>query len=145
MDTPKHCWECSRRSLVCDGVRPECRRCSSSGVTCPGYGKTKPLRLRFLAPGQVNSQTRRKRSKPARNTTQHTPSPQAEDGNKGKITETALARPRPKPDAKAETPPQQDFSVLTPRYELTTDICALFDAGLYCKSTQARCCSLVVC
>lgn len=47
------CWECRRRRLVCDFVRPRCRKCESRGVACPGYGGKKPLR--WLPPQQVNS------------------------------------------------------------------------------------------
>ncbi|KAK0643770.1 C6 zinc finger domain-containing protein [Cercophora newfieldiana] len=56
----KHCWECARRCLVCDSTRPACRRCSQSGTECPGYDQ-KPLRLRWLAPGRVTSQNRRRK------------------------------------------------------------------------------------
>lgn len=52
----RHCWECLRRRLVCDFGRPGCDRCADSGIDCPGYGETQPLRLRWLDPGKVSSQ-----------------------------------------------------------------------------------------
>lgn len=54
----KSCWECSRRRLVCDEVRPTCRKCRDAGIVCPGYSGAKPLR--WLAPGRVNARIRRK-------------------------------------------------------------------------------------
>lgn len=54
-DRKRHCWECCRRSLVCDSTEPECKRCTASGNPCPGYGKTEPLRLKWLPPGKVKA------------------------------------------------------------------------------------------
>ncbi|KAL2827334.1 hypothetical protein BDW59DRAFT_171363 [Aspergillus cavernicola] len=51
----RHCWECLRRSLVCDFQVPGCKRCAASKTNCPGYGETPPVRVKWLAPGQVNS------------------------------------------------------------------------------------------
>ncbi|KAK1147251.1 hypothetical protein N8T08_001990 [Aspergillus melleus] len=51
----QHCWECLRRSLVCDFARPQCKRCATAGISCPGYGKTEPRRLKWLPPGKVTS------------------------------------------------------------------------------------------
>jgi hypothetical protein len=47
------CWECRRRRLVCDSIRPRCRKCQVRGVDCPGYDGKKPLK--WLQPQQVNS------------------------------------------------------------------------------------------
>ncbi|KAI1431052.1 hypothetical protein GGR50DRAFT_112423 [Xylaria sp. CBS 124048] len=52
----KHCWECQRRRLVCDSVRPVCNRCRNNGIVCPGYGEKKPLR--WLKPGRVTTRNR---------------------------------------------------------------------------------------
>ncbi|KAJ1337375.1 fungal specific transcription factor domain-containing protein [Microdochium nivale] len=49
----QHCWECRRRSLVCDSARPACARCYAAGLACPGYGDIKPTRVRWLVPGTV--------------------------------------------------------------------------------------------
>ncbi|KAL8369694.1 hypothetical protein RB595_000164 [Gaeumannomyces hyphopodioides] len=51
----RHCWECLRQNLVCDATKPGCRRCALAATSCPGYGDTKPTRLRWLAPGRVKS------------------------------------------------------------------------------------------
>lgn len=59
-DRKRHCWECLRRSLVCDFTRPHCTRCSTSGIACPGYGKTEPRRLKWLPPGKVTSRRQKK-------------------------------------------------------------------------------------
>ncbi|KAK2820031.1 hypothetical protein FQN49_007789 [Arthroderma sp. PD_2] len=56
----RHCWECRRRCLVCDFTRPACKRCLASGTACPGYGKTKPSRLRWVSPGRVTAQKTRR-------------------------------------------------------------------------------------
>ncbi|KAM5341582.1 hypothetical protein ACJ41O_014613 [Fusarium nematophilum] len=54
--TPKPCWECLRRRLVCDLGRPTCKKCRDRDVECPGYDK-KPLK--WLQPGQTRSKGRR--------------------------------------------------------------------------------------
>jgi hypothetical protein len=59
-ESRNHCWECLRRKLVCDFARPGCDRCTRSGITCPGYG-VKPVRLKWLAPGQVKARNRKRR------------------------------------------------------------------------------------
>ncbi|KAH8429280.1 uncharacterized protein LDX57_006947 [Aspergillus melleus] len=51
----QHCWECLRRPLVCDFARPQCKRCATAGIPCPGYGKKEPRRLKWLPPGKVTS------------------------------------------------------------------------------------------
>lgn len=57
----KHCYECLRRSLVCDSTRPSCTRCTTSGTPCPGYDHPPPRPLRWLAPGRVTSRRRKKK------------------------------------------------------------------------------------
>jgi hypothetical protein len=52
----RHCWECLKRRLVCDFAYPECKRCSISGVVCPGYNDTKPVK--WLTTGKVISGNR---------------------------------------------------------------------------------------
>ncbi|KAI0010167.1 putative C6 finger domain protein [Xylariaceae sp. FL0662B] len=61
----RHCWECLRRCLVCDSTHPVCKRCSASGIVCPGYKDEKPLRLRWLAPGRTISQNRKPKGTPS--------------------------------------------------------------------------------
>ncbi|KAH8195299.1 hypothetical protein TruAng_010522 [Truncatella angustata] len=53
----RQCWECQRRRLVCDGIRPVCNKCKTNKVVCPGYEDKKPLV--WLAPGKVTSRVRR--------------------------------------------------------------------------------------
>ncbi|KAI1757696.1 hypothetical protein F4782DRAFT_479515 [Xylaria castorea] len=53
----RHCWECLRRRLVCDSVRPICNRCRTNGIVCPGYGEQQPLR--WVKPGRVTARNRR--------------------------------------------------------------------------------------
>lgn len=53
----RHCWECLRRRLVCDGGQPFCRKCDGAGVVCPGYDDKKPLR--WIANGTVSSRPRK--------------------------------------------------------------------------------------
>lgn len=53
----KPCWECLRRRLVCDFTRPTCRKCLKTGIVCPGYGNSKPLK--WLAPGSVTFRRRK--------------------------------------------------------------------------------------
>ncbi|OTB18169.1 hypothetical protein K445DRAFT_73332 [Daldinia sp. EC12] len=48
----RHCWECRRRCLVCDFTEPKCRRCSASGIECPGYNDVKPVKFKWLPPGR---------------------------------------------------------------------------------------------
>ncbi|KAI0448195.1 hypothetical protein F4803DRAFT_497023 [Xylaria telfairii] len=54
----RHCWECLRRRLVCDSVRPICNRCRTNGIVCPGYGEQQPLR--WVKPGRVTARNRRR-------------------------------------------------------------------------------------
>ncbi|CAI6339918.1 unnamed protein product [Periconia digitata] len=58
----RHCWECLRRRLVCDGTHPSCKRCQMSSIDCPGYGHKKPLR--WVEPGK-KSRKRLSKEKPA--------------------------------------------------------------------------------
>ncbi|CAI6042837.1 unnamed protein product [Clonostachys chloroleuca] len=55
--SPKSCWQCSKRRLVCDLGKPGCKKCANHGVECPGY-ETKPLQ--WMQPGQTRSKGARK-------------------------------------------------------------------------------------
>ncbi|PKK52250.1 hypothetical protein CI102_2332 [Trichoderma harzianum] len=57
----RHCWECRRRCLVCDSELPECKRCRTSGIRCPGYGEVKPTRLKWVTPGRVLSRDQKQK------------------------------------------------------------------------------------
>lgn len=62
----RHCWECLRRDIACDGTYPVCKTCAGKEVVCPGYDNTKPLR--WLTPGKVTSRTGRKKKCPSTKT-----------------------------------------------------------------------------
>ncbi|KAK5995378.1 Phomenoic acid biosynthesis cluster-specific transcriptional regulator-like protein [Cladobotryum mycophilum] len=55
---PLGCWECLKKRRVCDLGRPQCRKCHTRGLDCPGYDK-KPLK--WLQPGQTRSKGQRAR------------------------------------------------------------------------------------
>lgn len=55
--SPKSCWQCAKRRLVCDLAKPGCKKCATHGVECPGY-ETKPLQ--WMQPGQTRSKGARK-------------------------------------------------------------------------------------
>lgn len=57
----RQCWECFRRRLVCDTSEPSCKKCTSAGKTCPGYGATEPLK--WLAPSTNRCLTQRQKRK----------------------------------------------------------------------------------
>jgi len=57
----RHCWECLRRRLVCDGGQPFCHKCDGAGVVCPGYDDKKPLR--WIANGTISSRPRKGKKK----------------------------------------------------------------------------------
>ena len=41
------CRMCKKRRIKCDEGEPACKRCTKSGLTCPGYDAEKPLKIRF--------------------------------------------------------------------------------------------------
>jgi hypothetical protein len=106
----RHCWECRRRYLVCDSTEPECRRCSASGVTCPGYSDVKPTRIRWLAPGTVNSRTRKR-------------DPSLSDENEKKLLKQQVALAT-----------ELRNCIAVPPFQMKTDVCALAQAAEYCRS-----------
>lgn len=104
----RHCWECLRRSLVCDFTQPECKRCIKSGTPCPGYGEKEPLRLNWLAPGKVKSRTRARKTK---------------DSGHGNQEPVITINDRAK---------NPDFLII-PRHCFKVNADAIFDAIDYCK------------
>ena len=110
-DQKQHCWECRRRYLVCDSTKPACTRCSASNIVCPGYGHAKPARLRWLAPGTVNSRRRKPKDKDL--------------GDRGtfQVPETSLV-----PHSMPTT------SIHVPYFDINIDACPLLaQAANYCK------------
>ncbi|KAK2732047.1 hypothetical protein CKAH01_01993 [Colletotrichum kahawae] len=108
----RHCWECRRRCLVCDFTEPACRRCSTAGVECPGYGDVKPMRLEWLAPGRVVSRGSRRKSKR-----------QSDGENRCQVNNFA---------SRSEEVPAKISYV--PWFEMKTDVCALPQAAEYFNS-----------
>ncbi|OLN88995.1 hypothetical protein CCHL11_06035 [Colletotrichum chlorophyti] len=110
----RRCWECLRRRLVCDAVRPVCNKCRVSGIVCPGYDDKKPLT--WLTPGKVTCRTRRKVRAPA-----------DEDQKKGVTTNgkerTRRAIPRNKDVMQG--------AECVFHSELRTDVCDIYEAVQY--------------
>lgn len=108
-DQKQHCWECRRRQLVCDSTRPGCTRCFKAGVSCPGYGPSKPVQFKWLPPGKVKSRNPKSR----KNLTNNAPGPN-----------------------KAESP-NDVVSVIanSPSTEISTLAHMLVEAAEYCRST----------
>jgi hypothetical protein len=110
----RHCWECRQRSLVCDATEPACKRCSKSGIDCPGYGAVKPTRLKWLAPGRVTSRRRRRNG----------------------VLSDEIEIKYSQMEAKTTTElawPMADDQFAIPRFTLKTEACALVQAVGYCK------------
>ncbi|CAH0042751.1 unnamed protein product [Clonostachys rhizophaga] len=55
--SPKSCWQCAKRRLVCDLGKPGCKKCANHGVECPGY---EAKHLQWMQPGQTRSKGARK-------------------------------------------------------------------------------------
>ena len=128
----RHCWECRRRSLVCDSATPACNRCIRTGIDCPGYGETKPRRLQWVAV-DGSGRGRRRRAGLTR-----TPPPKRNlesDGDTTKDSAPTL------PVVDFETPTElmvwaqdpQDVSVMTTQLELQVPLKWLSQAVEYCK------------
>lgn len=107
----RHCWECYGRRLVCDSTHPECQRCVKAGKTCPGYSDRKPVRIRWLAPGQVQSKMRKSKNQRA--------------GKVIKATEESVTTP--------------EMVLLSPQLE-TVEMNVLFDATEYCMPAEMSDC-----
>ena len=113
----RHCWECLRRCLVCDSTKPACSRCTAAGGLCPGYGDVKPTRLRWVAPGKVNSRVRRRGG-----------SCSAEPSKPGFHGQSFTA------DTSATVSRPNAKNISIPRFNMDTDTNALVNAAEYCKS-----------
>lgn len=53
------CWGCRWRRVRCDAQQPSCLKCTSKGLSCPGYSTVKPLkwRHRITQPQSLHVQT----------------------------------------------------------------------------------------
>ncbi|UPL03775.1 hypothetical protein LCI18_014709 [Fusarium solani-melongenae] len=116
----RHCWECRRRCLVCDFTEPACKRCSTAGVECPGYGHVKPQTLKWLTPGRVTSRSRKRKG------SRSPSSPVENDPSKANSFTTE------QPQMIAA------FNIPIPRFELKTDVCSLPEAAEYFNSCIYR-------
>lgn len=125
----RRCWECQRRRLVCDSVKPVCNKCRASGIVCPGYDDRKPLT--WLAPGKITCRTRRKG--------------RGVDKDTGAKKDTK-AKTKPKPKRPGEPEDSEAFIRSKNKYggelvfhsALRTDICDVFEAVQYCKLHTTR-------
>lgn len=113
----RHCWACLRRRLVCDFTRPSCNRCYKDGMDCPGYGTQKPLRWKG------NEVVARPGSRWAMRV-----APISSDREKDKQVSWIQGEPE------AETASNTAIS----RFQVTTDVCDVFQAVEYCTSLSRR-------
>ncbi|KAF6836215.1 C6 zinc finger domain protein [Colletotrichum musicola] len=108
----RQCWECQRRRIVCDAVRPVCGKCKATGVVCPGYEDKKPLT--WLAPGKVKTRTW-KRKTPAK---------------KGETTATK-GSPQAMALAKAQREQKEKEAAIVFGRDLRSDMCDIVEATVY--------------
>jgi hypothetical protein len=122
----QQCWECRRRRLVCDGTQPVCTKCRAARIVCPGFADKKPLT--WLAPGQVMSRTRRKKS-PNANTKppngKALPIRKACNGAKRRVEKL-------KSSAMASDSSEAEMVEIGRPVELRPEVCDIFEAMLYC-------------
>ncbi len=147
-ETPrKHCWECLRRRLVCDSVRPVCNRCRTSGLVCPGYDDKQPLR--WVKPGRVTVRTRRRpKAGVSVGAKQTTPDNTDVDGDVIDANIADRTRPTSK-EGSSDSDLQREFDALcslgirqpkTPdaimRYDIACENFAGVQASYICKSIR---------
>ncbi|KAM0808354.1 putative Fungal-specific transcription factor domain-containing protein [Seiridium cardinale] len=115
----RQCWECLRRRLVCDSVRPVCNKCKATGVVCPGYEDKKPLK--WVTPGKVTSRTKRVKSSSAKK----------DDKTWGPPHETTQEA---SVDSTSKLIVLKDgFTDTIPRAEWSSDVSDVVQAIYYCK------------
>ncbi|KAK4140043.1 fungal-specific transcription factor domain-containing protein [Dichotomopilus funicola] len=125
----QQCWECRRRRLVCDGAQPVCSKCRAAGIVCPGYADKKPLT--WLAPGQVMSRTRRKKSPAGRANPKSQQSRGAVD-RKVTVTQRPKARNNGTTGRAAENEGQvQDEGWFGRPVDLRPEVVDVFEAMMY--------------
>jgi len=115
----RHCWECLRRRLVCGFEVPGCERCAASGVDCPGYGETPPMRVKWLVPGTVKLRQRKDVSNRQKNSRAGSES----TGSEKSPSESSGANSCLADDTR---------KVALPHPHLKTDYHALIDSVEYC-------------
>ncbi|KAL2198301.1 fungal-specific transcription factor domain-containing protein [Corynascus similis CBS 632.67] len=126
----QQCWECRRRRLVCDGTQPVCTKCQAARIVCPGYADKKPLT--WLAPGQVMSRTRRKKS--PRPATSRTPQRKSSSNNRrtGQVSATVRdTATESDPSRALPTESQAHRAELVRPVELRPEVVDVFEALMY--------------
>lgn len=125
----QQCWECRRRRLVCDGTQPVCTKCRAARIVCPGYADKKPLT--WLAPGQVMSRNRRKKSPNAKLPNGKLPPPRKTcNGTKRKAGGKSPAASDASDDSRSDS--QEEMVEIGRPVELRPETCDIFEAMLYC-------------
>lgn len=139
----QQCWECRRRRLVCDGTQPVCTKCQAARIVCPGYADKKPLT--WLAPGQVMSRTRRKKS--PRPATSRTPQRKSSSNNRrtGQVSATVRdTATESDPSRALPTESQAHRAELVRPVELRPEVVDVFEALMYCASVLGfPCCFFI--
>jgi hypothetical protein len=128
----QQCWECRRRRLVCDGTQPVCTKCRAARIVCPGYADKKPLT--WLAPGQVMSRNRKKKSPNGPNPkAPGAPSKQCNSSRRRLQKPTAAATDSGE-DSRSDS--QEDALGYPRPVELRAEVCDIFEAMIYCTSVS---------
>lgn len=126
-----HCWECLQRRLVCDFQVPGCKRCAGSGVDCPGYGETPPIRVKWVAPGKVKSRQRNGQRNGSSNRQKNS---RASSGS----VSTGISKGGLESSEAESGPSDESQGLAVPRFHLKTDHHALLDSVQYCMSISLR-------
>ncbi|KAK4243356.1 hypothetical protein C7999DRAFT_18284, partial [Corynascus novoguineensis] len=126
----QQCWECRRRRLVCDGTQPVCTRCRAARIVCPGYADKKPLT--WLAPGQVMSRTRRKKSPRPPNSRASQRKSSSNNRRTGKVSATLRDTATDSDSSRAlQTESQEPQAELVRPVELRPEVVDVFEALMY--------------
>ncbi|KAK4153529.1 hypothetical protein C8A00DRAFT_43538 [Chaetomidium leptoderma] len=126
----EQCWECRRRRLVCDGTQPVCNKCRAARIVCPGYADKKPLT--WLAPGQVMSRTRKRKTVRKGGSTGSTGSKKQQPKDKAAPNEPNDSDSTFKSsDGSQLDGSQPDEADLFLPVEMRPEVCDVFEAMLY--------------
>jgi hypothetical protein len=136
----QQCWECRRRRLVCDGTQPVCTKCRAARIVCPGYADKKPLT--WLAPGQVMSRNRRKKSPNSKTPNgKALPIRKACNGTKRRVEK--LKSPAMTSDSSEDSRSdiqEEEMVEMGRPVELRPEVCDIFEAMLYCTFDPSPIC-----
>ncbi|KAK4034040.1 fungal-specific transcription factor domain-containing protein [Parachaetomium inaequale] len=126
----QQCWECRRRRLVCDGTQPVCTKCRAARIVCPGYADKKPLT--WLAPGQVMSRTRKKKSPNGPKSKAPGAPSKPCNGSKRRQQKAAAAANDSDEGSRSDSP--EDALGYPRPVELRAEVCDIFEAMIYYNS-----------